>query len=158
MIEIVQAETPAQIKTAQELFREYQTWFGLNLCFQDFDGEVAALPGKYAAPDGRLFLVFADEKPAGCGALRKLETGVCEMKRLFVKEDFRGRKIGVLLIEKLIEEAKKIGYEKMRLDTYPPKMGRAVALYESFGFREIPAYYHNPYGETLYMELDLTRV
>ena len=155
MIEIVQAETPAQIEQARTLFREYEAWFGLKLCFQNFDEEVAALPGKYAPPDGRLLLAFADDKLAGCAALRKLETGVCEMKRLFVREDFRGRNIGRLLIEKLIAEARSIGYGKMRLDTYPPKMGKAVELYEFYGFREILPYYHNPYGETLFMELDL---
>jgi GNAT superfamily N-acetyltransferase len=156
MIEIIPAETSAQIQTARILFREYESWFGLKLCFQDFDGEVAMLPGKYGAPDGRLFLALAKGEPAGCGAFRKLGDGICEMKRLFVREAFRGQKIGIRLIETLIEEAKKTGYEKMRLDTYPPKMSKAVALYESFGFRVIPAYYHNPYGETLYMELNLT--
>lgn len=155
MIEIVQAASPAHVTQAQTLFREYEAWFGLDLCFQNFDREVADLPGKYAAPDGRLFLAFADETPAGCIALRKLETGVCEMKRLFVREEFRGLKIGARLVEKLIAEARTIGYKKMRLDTYPPKMMNAVALYASHGFREIPPYYYNPYGETLYMELDL---
>ncbi len=155
MIEIIQAETVEEIEQVRGLLREYEAWFGMNLCFQDFDEEVASLPGKYAAPEGRLFLAFVDEKLAGCIALRKLEDGVCEMKRLFVKEDFRGQKIGIALIEKLIAEARIIGYEKMRLDTFPPKMGKAVKLYESYGFREIPAYYHNPYGETLYMEKDL---
>ncbi len=155
MIEIIQAETPEQIEQGRKLFREYEAWFGMNLCFQNFDEEVANLPGKYAAPEGRLFLAFADEKFAGCIALRKLEDGVCEMKRLFVKDEFRGQKIGIALIEKLIAEAVKIGYEKIRLDTFPPKMAKAVKLYESYGFREIPPYYHNPYGDTLFMELDL---
>ena len=155
MIEIIQAETAEQIEQARALFREYETWIDLSLCFQNFDDEVANLPGKYAAPEGRLFLAFADGKLAGCVALRKLETQVCEMKRLFVKENARGQRIGIALIEKLIEEARAIGYEKMRLDTYPPKMGKAVRLYESYGFREIEPYYHNPYGETLFMELVL---
>ncbi len=152
MIEIIQAETDEQIETARAIFREYEAWFGLALCFQNFDEEVASLPGKYAAPEGRLFLAFVDKKLAGCIALRKLEDKICEMKRLFVKEDFRGQKIGIALIEKLIEEARKIGYEKMRLDTFPPRMSKAVSLYESYGFREISPYYHNPYGETLFME------
>lgn len=155
MIQIVQAETNEQIEAARGLFREYEAWFGMNLCFQNFDAEVAALPGKYAAPEGRLFLAYADENLAGCIALRNLEDGICEMKRLFVKEDFRGHKIGIALIEKLIAEARAIGYEKMRLDTYPPKMSKAVSLYEAYGFRTIPPYYHNPYGETLFMEKDL---
>jgi GNAT superfamily N-acetyltransferase len=156
MIKTIQAETPEQIEQARKIFREYEVWIGLSLCFQDFDAEVANLPGKYAAPDGRLFLAFSDEKLAGCVALRKLEEGVCEMKRLFVKEDFRGLRIGIKLIEKLIDEARLIGYKTLRLDTYPPKMGKAVGIYESYGFREIPAYYHNPYGDSLFMELDLT--
>ena len=154
-IEIVQAAAPEHIEQAQKLFREYEAWFGMNLCFQNFDEEVANLPGKYAAPTGRLLLAFADEKLAGCIALRKLEDGVCEMKRLFVREGFRGRKLGNIMIEKLIEEARTIGYEKVRLDTFPPKMAKAVELYESHGFHEIPPYYHNPYGEALYMEKDL---
>jgi ribosomal protein S18 acetylase RimI-like enzyme len=155
MIEIIEAETAEQIDEARTLFREYEAWFGLALCFQNFDEEVANLPGRYAAPDGRLFLARADGKLAGSIALRKLEDGVCEMKRLFVKDEFRGQRIGIALIERLIAEAQKIGYEKMRLDTFPPKMGKAVSLYESYGFREIPPYYHNPYGDTLFMELDL---
>lgn len=154
-IEIVRAETNEHIEHCRNLFREYEAWFGLKLCFQNFDEEVANLPGKYAAPEGRLFLAFADEKVAGCIALRKLEDKICEMKRLFVRDEFRGRKIGVLLIEKLFEEARQIGYKKMRLDTFPAKMGKAVSLYESYGFRKIAPYYHNPYGETLFMELDL---
>ena len=157
MIEIIQVESTEQIGKARILFREYETWLGLALCFQNFDEEVANLPGRYALPEGRLFLALADEKLAGCIALRKLEDGVCEMKRLFVREDFRGQKIGKLLIEKLIEEARIIGYEKMRLDTYPPKMAKAVKIYESHGFRRIPPYYHNPYGETFFMELNLEK-
>jgi ribosomal protein S18 acetylase RimI-like enzyme len=155
MIEIRRAESSEEIKQAQMLFREYEKWFGISLCFQNFDDEVANLPGKYAEPEGRLFLAFADGKLAGCIALRKIDEGICEMKRLFVREDFRGLKLGKILIEKIIEEARKIGYEKMRLDTYPPKMGAAVSLYEFFGFREIPAYYHNPYDEVLYLEKTL---
>ncbi len=155
MIKILQAETAEQIEQARKLFREYETALDLNLCFQNFDEEVLNLPGKYAAPDGRLFLAFSGEKLAGCIALRKLEDEICEMKRLFVREDFRGQKIGVLLIEKIITEARKIGYKKMRLDTHPPKMGKAVKLYESYGFREIPPYYHNPFGDTLFMEKNL---
>lgn len=155
MLEIIQAETPEHIEMARKLFREYEAWFGLSLCFQNFDDEVANLPGKYAAPDGRLYLAFADGKLAGSIALRKLGDGVCEMKRLFVRDRFRGQKIGIALIEKLINEARAIGYEKMRLDTFPPKMGKAVTLYESYGFRQIPAYYDNPFDDVLYMEKDL---
>ncbi|MDQ3132398.1 MAG: GNAT family N-acetyltransferase [Acidobacteriota bacterium] len=152
---IIHAETSEQIEQARTLFREYESWLGLKLCFQNFDEEVENLPGNYAQPDGRLLLASVDEKLAGCVALRKLEDGICEMKRLFVRENFRGQKIGNLLIEKLIEEARIIGYEKIRLDTYLPKMPKAFALYESHGFREIAPYYHNPYSETLFMEMSL---
>lgn len=155
MLKIIQAETSQQIEQVRKLFREYESWFGLKLCFQNFDEEVAELPGKYALPDGRLFLAFYEDEIAGCIALRKLENEICEMKRLFVRENFRGHKIGFALIEKLIEEAKEIGYKKMRLDTFPSKMGKAVKLYESYGFREIAPYYHNPYGETLFLEKEL---
>lgn len=157
MIEIIQAETAEHIEQARKLFREYEKWFGLKLCFQNFDEEVENLPGKYAPPDGRLFLAFADGKIAGCIALRKLEEKICEMKRLFVKEAFRGLKIGKLLIDKLVSEAREIGYEKMRLDTFPPKMGKAVEIYEKFGFYEVKPYYFNPYSEALYMETNLKK-
>ncbi len=156
-IKIIQAETAEHIEQARTLFREYEKWFGLKLCFQNFDEEVENLPGKYTPPDGRLFLAFAEEKPAGCIALRKLEDKICEMKRLFVREDFRGMKIGKILIEKLIAEAGLLGYEKMRLDTFPAKMGKAVELYNSYGFYEIEPYYHNPYGETLFMEMQIKK-
>jgi GNAT superfamily N-acetyltransferase len=155
MIEIIQAETPEQIEETRKIFREYEAWLDLDLCFQGFEQELANLPGKYSLPDGRLFLAMSAGKVAGCIALRKLEDGICEMKRLFVRDDFRGQKIGISLIEKLISEAKEIGYRKLRLDTYPPKMGKAVKLYESHGFIEIEPYYHNPHGKTLFMELQL---
>lgn len=152
MLTITQADSPNQIEEARTLFREYEAWFGISLCFQNFDDEVRDLPGKYAMPDGRLYLAYSDNKLAGCIAMRQLEDGVCEMKRLFVRDGFRGDKIGLRLIEKIIEEGRNQGYEKMRLDTYPPKMGKAVRLYESHGFYEVPAYYDNPHEGVLYME------
>lgn len=155
MIEIIQAETAEQIEATRKIFREYEAWLNLDLCFQGFEEELANLPGKYKLPDGRLLLALSNGNVAGCVALRKLEDGICEMKRLFVRDEFRGQRVGILLLEKLISEAKEIGYEKLRLDTYPPKMGKAVSLYEAHGFREIEPYYHNPFGETLFMELDL---
>ncbi|MBX7171804.1 MAG: GNAT family N-acetyltransferase [Pyrinomonadaceae bacterium] len=155
MIEIIQVETPEQIEETRKIFREYEAWLDLDLCFQGFESELANLPGKYSPPDGRLFLAVSNGKVAGCVALRKLEDGICEMKRLFVRQEFQGQKIGIALLEKLIAEAKAIGYQKLRLDTYPPKMQKAVGLYESYGFRQIEPYYHNPFGETLFMELEL---
>lgn len=155
MIEIIQAETTEQIEETRKIFREYEAWIDLDLCFQGFEQELANLPGKYANPEGRLFLAISGGKVAGCAALRKLEDGICEMKRLFVRNEFRGQKIGISLIERLIADAREIGYKKLRLDTFPPKMGKAVGLYESYGFRKIEPYYHNPHGETLFMELEL---
>ena len=155
MLNIIQAETIEQIDDARLIFREYETWLGLDLCFQGFEAELAGLPGKYTRPNGRLLLVYSDDKLAGCIALRKLEDNICEMKRLFVRNRFRGARIGVLLIERLIADAREIGYQKMRLDTFPPKMGKAVKLYESHGFRPIAPYYENPYDAVLFMELTL---
>ena len=155
MIDIRQAATPDEIENARELFLEYERWLGLDLCFQGFDKELSTLPGKYAPPDGRLFLAYADQKLAGCAALRKLEPGACEMKRLYVRDEFRGLGVGRLLVDQLFASAREIGYKAIRLDTYPEKMGRAVDIYRRYGFREIPAYYPNPYDGVLFMELSL---
>lgn len=155
MFTIRHAETAADILEARELFREYESWLGMDLCFQSFEEELAALPGKYSRPEGRLYLVDVDGLAAGCIALRKLEDEVCEMKRLFLRESARGKGVGNGLIEKLIADAKEIGYKRMRLDTYPPKMGKAVKLYESHAFRPIEPYYNNPHDGVLFMELDL---
>ena len=155
MVEIRQAETSDDIEAAKLLFREYETWLAMSLCFQGFEEELAGLPGKYAPPDGRLLLAYVDDALAGCIALRKLEEGICEMKRLFLRENARGQGLGNQLIEKLVDDAREIGYKKMRLDTYPPKMGKAVSLYESHGFYSIEPYYHNPHEGVLFMELEL---
>ncbi len=149
---IIRAEMPEQIAETRRLFREYEAWLGLDLCFQSFETELADLPGKYAPPTGRLFLAVIDEKIAGCIALRKIDDETCEMKRLFVRENFRGYGLGNALIEKLIAEAKAINYKRIRLDTLPDKMPKAVELYRSYGFREIAPYYENPHKETLFME------
>lgn len=149
---IIEAETPEQIAETRRLFREYEAWLGLDLCFQSFETELADLPGKYAPPTGRLLLALEAEDIAGCIALRKIDDETCEMKRLYVRENFRGGGLGNALIERLILEAKEINYKKMRLDTLPDKMPKAVALYRSYGFREIAPYYENPYRETLFME------
>lgn len=127
----------------------------MDLCFQGFEEELRTLPGRYAAPDGRLFLAQADGSTAGCIALRRLSQHDCEMKRLFLRSEFRGKGIGNALVERVIREAKEIGYSSMRLDTYPPKMGKAVNLYEAYGFRQIPPYYDNPHEGVLFMELSL---
>ena len=152
---IIQAETSEQIEEARLLFREYEAWLGVDLCFQSFEKELKNLPGEYARPSGRLFLALSVENIAGCIALRKINEATCEMKRLFVRPDFRGLCLGKMLIEKVIAEAKAMGYRRIRLDTLPDKMPKAVELYQFYGFREIPPYYESPYKETLFMELDL---
>lgn len=156
MLSIIQAESAEHIAEARKLFLEYEKWLGMSLCFQGFEEELATLPGKYASPRGRLLLAYFDDKLAGCIALRPLnDEGVCEMKRLFVRDGFRGQQIGLHLIERVIAEAREIGYSKMLLDTHPEKMGKAVDLYRSHGFVDIPPYYENPHDGVLFMSLDL---
>jgi putative acetyltransferase len=113
------------------------------------------LPGRYAPPEGRLLLAFANGRLAGCVALRKIDDGVCEMKRLYVRPEFRGQGIGRRLTTRLMEEAREIGYARMRLDTISSKMSEAVGMYRSLGFREIASYYQSPIADTIYMEVNL---
>ena len=153
MLEFIQAESAEHVTCARELFEEYAAALGISLCFQNFDQELAELPGAYAPPDGRLLFALHGNKIAGCIALRKIGDEACEMKRLYVRPEFRGRQIGRALVERLIREAREIGYMRMRLDTLPAKMDEAIALYRSLGFREIEPYYHNPVAGALFMEL-----
>jgi putative acetyltransferase len=152
---IVQAESQAQIAQARELFLEYAQSLGFSLCFQNFDKELAGLPGDYAPPEGRLLLAEYDGHLAGCVALHKLEPGICEMKRLYLRPQFRGESLGRSLAEHIIAQARQIGYERMRLDTVEPVMKDAVAMYRKLGFKEIAAYCANPIAGALYMELRL---
>ena len=156
MLMIVQAESEEQIAAARELMLEYAASLGFDLCFQNFDQELRSLPGKYAAPAGRLLLAYCDGEAAAMIAMRPVETaGVCEMKRLYVRPAFRGKSLGRELTVRLIAEARAAGYHCMRLDTVSGKMDRAIALYRELGFREIPAYYATPLREMLFMELML---
>jgi ribosomal protein S18 acetylase RimI-like enzyme len=157
-VTIRQAQSESDIADVRAIFREYESSLGLDLCFQGFEDELKNLPGKYSAPDGRLYLATVDDAIAGCIALRPLDSNACEMKRLFVRQEFRGLSIGRILIERVIDDARDIGYATMRLDTFPPKMGKAVQLYESYGFREIEPYYNNPNDGVLFMELELSAI
>ena len=152
---VIQAVPAEEVDRARELFREYSAWLQIDLCFQNFEQELAELPGEYAPPEGRLLLVYDDDDLAGCVALRKIGEQLCEMKRLFVRDQFRGKGIGRFLIETIIRNAKAMGYERMRLDTLPPKMNDAIALYRSIGFRMIAPYYDNPVAGAIFMELSL---
>ena len=151
---LTQATTPEEIDLARELFHEYAAWLQFDLCFQNFSQELAELPGKYAPNSGRLLLAYVDDKLAGCIALRKLDDETCEMKRLFTRPEFRGKGLGRLLIQRILEEARTIGYKRMRLDTLPGRMDSAIRLYESFGFTDVPPYYNSPVAGTRYMELE----
>lgn len=156
-ITIIDATVPERIPTVRNLFIEYQRWLNFSLCFQGFDKELAELPGKYAPPKGRIYIATVAENIAGCIAVRPMdEKGICEMKRLFVREEFRGLGIGRLLAERILADARQIGYRTMRLDTLQ-RMETARALYTTLGFNVIPAYYDNPMEEVVYMELHLTR-
>lgn len=154
-LSFAQAESPAQIAHARELFLEYATSLGFSLCFQNFDKELANLPGDYSPPDGRLLLAEYNGRLAGCVALHKLEASICEMKRLYLRPAFRGKGLGRVLADRIIAEARQIGYQRMRLDTVEPVMKDAVAMYRRIGFREIAPYCTNPIAGALYMELGL---
>jgi putative acetyltransferase len=155
VFDISQAESDSQIASIRELFLEYAQSLGFSLCFQSFDKELADLPDDYAPPEGRLLLASLKGVPAGCVALHKLGAEICEMKRLYVRPQFRDKGLGKILAERVIAEAHQIGYEKLRLDTVEPMMRTAVAMYRNLGFREIATYRANPIEGALYMELQL---
>jgi len=157
MILIEPARSPAQIEHARSLFRAYADSLGVDLSFQDFDRELRELPGDYVPPKGRLFLAYDAERVAGCGALRDLGDHVCEMKRLYVVPEFRGKRVGRMVAEALIAAAREIGYRAMRLDTLPAML-EAQSLYHALGFREIAPYRYNPVPGTKFMELVLNAV
>jgi putative acetyltransferase len=154
MAKLIQASTSAELQLARDLFREYAAAIGVSLCFQNFEEELATLPGMYVPPTGRLYVLFDDAMAAGCAALRDIGSGVAEMKRLYVRPQFRGRGFGKVLAARLIEDAGEIGYRAICLDTLA-SMRAARALYASLGFRPAPAYYENPLADVCYMKLEL---
>ena len=151
---IQEVTSTTKLDMMRDLFREYEQFLQVDLCFQDFEQELANLPGKYAPPDGALLLALRNEQPVGCVALRKLEENICEMKRLYVKPQGRGTGLGKNLAEEIINIARQLGYRLMRLDTLET-LTEAVSLYQRLGFRQVPPYYDNPLPGALYWELDL---
>ncbi|MBT0963274.1 carbonate dehydratase [Denitromonas iodatirespirans] len=145
----------AELEHVRQFFRNYAAWLGVDLCFQNFDAEMAALPGAYSAPGGRLFLAEVDGQPAGCVGIRKFSDGVCEMKRLYVEPSMRGLGVGRDLALAAIRTAKELGYKRIMLDTLPA-MRIAVKLYRELGFTEAPAYYPTPIEGTIFLSLDLS--
>jgi ribosomal protein S18 acetylase RimI-like enzyme len=152
-IDLLQATLPEHIEQARSLFLEYGRSLGFSLCFQSFDEELKNLPGAYGPPSGRLLLARYADHAAGCIALRQLQAGICEMKRLYVRPEDRGLGLGRMLVERLIAEARDIGYERMRLDTIASAMQDAIALYRRMGFVEIAPYSSIPIESALWMEL-----
>jgi ribosomal protein S18 acetylase RimI-like enzyme len=153
-ISIDQAASPDQLASIRELFLEYASSLEISLCFQNFEQELASLPGKYAPPAGRILLAQATDQSVGCVALRPIDAGVCEMKRLYVRPNFRGRGLGRSLALAIIAAAREVGYKSMRLDTLA-SMAPAITLYRRLGFRPIPAYYANPSDNAVFLELIL---
>lgn len=154
MIEVDHAHSAEQIEQVRALFLEYQASLDVDLCFQGFTGELASLPGSYAPPSGRLLLATVARIPCGCVALQAITSESCEMKRIYVRPEQRGSGLGRLLVERVLDEARAIGYRRICLDTLP-SMARAVAMYLALGFEEIPPYRHNPVPGTRYMALAL---
>ncbi len=154
MIEVIEADSPGHIEAVRDLFVEYAESLGFSLCFQSFDRELAALPGRYARPRGRLLLALDSATPAGCVGLRPHDDDACEMKRLYVRPAYRGSGLGRRLAQSVIEAARDMAYCRMVLDTLATMTG-AQALYRSLGFREIAPYYENPIAGAAFMELAL---
>lgn len=154
MVLISEAKTRRQTSAAEALIREYAASPGIDLGFESFEQQMAEFPGAYSRPDGRLLLAIENGDAIGVVALRRLSEGICEMKRMYVKPEFRGKGIGRMLAERLIEEARQIGYSRMRLDSRS-RLKQAVSLYQSLGFKKIGPYRFNPHKDAVYMELKL---
>jgi putative acetyltransferase len=154
MLRIAQAETPEHVALARVLFEEYADQLGHDLGFQHFSEELESLPGAYAPPGGRLLLGWYGDELVGCVALRGHDSAICEMKRLYVRPDFRGRGFGRRLATAVIEAAREIGYERMRLDTLRT-MTIPRELYRSLGFQNVAPYYDNPIPGATFFELSL---
>ena len=156
MTEIIKvtATDPGSLEQVKHLFREYANWLSVDLSFQQFEDEMANLPGPYAAPGGALFLAKVDGLVAGCVAVRPFDNTTAEMKRLFVKDAFKGHGVGKALAATAIAESKTLGYKRILLDTLA-HMRPAIELYTSLGFQPIAAYYDNPISSAVYLSLNI---
>ncbi|HSN21626.1 MAG TPA: GNAT family N-acetyltransferase [Usitatibacter sp.] len=154
MIAIRAAEFPRDVPVARRLFGEYADELGIDLGFQDFEAELASLPGKYVPPRGRLLLAWEGDEAAGCIAMRPVDGSTCEMKRLYVRPAQRARRLGRALVERVCAEARASGYRRIVLDTLP-QMGPAIRLYSALGFRPIAPYVFNPIEGALFLGLEL---
>ncbi len=157
-VDIIAAHAPHHIEAARLIFQEYAATLAIDLCFQQFDQELSALPGDYAAPSGALLLAMVGDEVGGCCAMRPLTdvdyANACEMKRLYVRPAFRGRHLGRLLAEQILDAARQAGYDCILLDTLSD-MEAARTLYEDLGFQEVPPYYHNPIAGAHYLKAQL---
>ncbi|MCB1763124.1 MAG: carbonate dehydratase [Gammaproteobacteria bacterium] len=150
----LEASHTEQLAQVRQFFRNYAAWLGVDLCFQDFDNEMASLPGSYSAPGGRLLFAELDGEPAGCVGVRAFSGAVCEMKRLYVEPSKRGVGVGRELALSALIAAKELGYRRILLDTLPA-MRIAVKLYRQLGFTDTPAYYHTPLEGTMFLTFNL---
>lgn len=155
MLSVRIAQFPDDLEPVKKLFREYADSLDIDLEFQDFETELASLPGKYASPEGCVLLAWHDGQAVGCIALRPIDSDTCEMKRLYVRPGRRSLQLGRKLVQQLCDEARGMGYRKMCLDTIP-SMASAVRLYQSFGFKPIAPYIFNPLEGAMFLGLDLT--
>lgn len=154
MFDIRPAELPRDLVEVQRLFREYADGLDVDLSYQDFEAELATLPGKYEAPTGRLLLAWNDTQPVGCVALRALDGGSCEMKRLYVCPQSRGKELGRRLVERICQEASEAGYSRIYLDTLA-SMKAAIKLYYALGFKPVGPYVFNPIPGAVFLGREL---
>jgi putative acetyltransferase len=153
-VQLVDGDDAQLVKALRQMFREYQRWLGVDLCFQDFEAELAALPGQYAPPSGRAYLAWTGSELAGCVALRALDARTAEMKRLYVREPARGLGLGKRLARHVVEDARCLGHRRIVLDTLP-RLTAAIGMYEHMGFKDIEPYTHNPLPGVRFLGLDL---
>jgi ribosomal protein S18 acetylase RimI-like enzyme len=156
MMNIIHATSPTQMDEIRKLFREYEAYLNVDLCFQQFEAELENLPGKYAPPLGTLLLAMDGPQAIGCGALRRIDSiheRTCEMKRLYVRPEARGMRVGLKIARQLIQESVRLGYSTMVLDTLD-RLKAAIHLYESLGFVKTAPYYDNPLPDVVYFKLN----